>query len=231
MNRLVATPLLSALLLGFVGCAARAPLAEPPALRIYLARHGQTDWNVAHRMQGQTDTDLNATGRAQAEELKWRLAGVRLDAVYSSALKRSRETAEIARGAAPLESLAGLNEQGVGTFEGKIVDSSAPEVQTEWDRRSADPDDALDGGESASQFYARVKTTIEGIRARRSAGTILIVGHGGTNTQILRALLGLTAEQARTIRQANDELYLIELTPGRAPRLWKLIDDRHLAEL
>jgi len=62
-------------------------------LRVYLARHGQTDWNAAHRMQGQTDIELNATGRQQAELLRERVADIPLDHVYSSTLRRSRETA------------------------------------------------------------------------------------------------------------------------------------------
>src|SRR6266496_5510374 len=54
-------------------------------LRIYLARHGETDWNAERRLQGRTDTALNSTGRQQAAKLAERLKGIRLDAVYSSA--------------------------------------------------------------------------------------------------------------------------------------------------
>src|SRR5262245_47401752 len=68
-----------------------------PVLNLYIARHGQTDWNAERKLQGQTDTQLNANGRAQAERLAERLRGVQLDQVYSSTLARSRETAEIAR--------------------------------------------------------------------------------------------------------------------------------------
>ena len=201
-------------------------------LRIYLARHGETDWNAERRLQGATDTALNSTGRQQAAKLAERLKGVRLDAVYSSTLSRSRDTAELVRGQVPLKSLAGLNERRIGKFEGKKLDkNSDPATAQEYPKRSRDPDDELDGGESLNQFYERVRATFENIRSQHSSGAILIVGHAITNQMILRALLGLTLEQAISIRQANDELYLIELDAGNPPRLWKLITETNLGDL
>ena len=199
-------------------------------LRIYLARHGQTDWNAARRLQGQTDIELNATGREQAAKLRDRVQGISLDHVYSSTLRRSRETAEIAHGSVPLTSLPGLMEQHVGKFEGQVVDDQHAEARDEFQRRSKLSDDTLDGGESENQLLDRVRTTIQSIRGETRSGSILIVGHGGTNRAILRVLLDLTAEQAESIQQANDELYLVEVGSEK-PRLWKWIDEAHLSEL
>jgi len=207
-------------------------LAAPEdVLRIYVARHGQTDANVAHRLQGGTDVPLNETGGRQAAELAARLAGVRLDRIYSSALQRSRQTAEALEGRAPLEALAGLNEQSLGAFEGLYLDGRDPHRAAEFERRSADPDDKLDGGESANQHFARVKAAVQTIRDRNPRGNVLIVGHGGTNVNVLRALLGLTAEQGAAIKQANDELYMVELYPSQPATLWKLIPPDRLKEL
>jgi 2,3-bisphosphoglycerate-dependent phosphoglycerate mutase len=200
-------------------------------LRIYLARHGETDWNAELRLQGRTDTPLNSTGRQQAAKLAERLKGIRLDAVYSSTLSRSVETAAIVRGGAPVKSLAGLNERNHGKFEGKKVDGSDPVTEQEWRQRRRNPDDELDGGESLNQFYERVRATFAAIRSQHSSGTILIVGHSLTNQMILRALLGLTMQKATSIRQSNDELYLIELDLGNPPRLWKLITEANLGDL
>jgi 2,3-bisphosphoglycerate-dependent phosphoglycerate mutase len=200
-------------------------------LRIYLARHGETEWNVERRLQGGTDTALNATGRQQAAKLRDLLRGLRLDAVYSSTLSRSRETAEVVRGQVPLKSDAGLNERKLGKFEGRRVDASDPETAAEYKRRGNDPDDAFDGGESLNQFYERVRPTISSIREQHTTGTILIVGHQGTNRMILRALLGLTREQAQAVNQANDEVYLIELESGNSRRLWKLVPQTNLNKL
>ena len=201
-------------------------------LRIYLARHGETDWNAERRLQGRTDTALNSTGRQQAAKLAEHLKGVRLDAIYCSTLSRSRETAEIVRGEVPLKSLAGLNERRIGKFEGKKLDkNSDPATAQEYPKRSRDPDDELDGGESLNQFYERVRATFGDIRSQHISGAILIVGHAITNQMILRVVFGLTLQQATSIRQANDELYLIELDAGNPPRLWKLITEANLGDL
>ena len=81
-----------------LGAGQPASAQSAGTLRIYLARHGETDWNAARRLQGRTDTALNSTGRQQAAKLAEHLKGVRLDAIYCSTLSRSRETAEIVRG-------------------------------------------------------------------------------------------------------------------------------------
>jgi len=93
------------------------PAAPDDTLRIYVARHGQTEWNAVGRMQGSADIPLNENGRRQARQLADRLAGVPFDAIYSSTLQRSAQTAEAFRGRAPIQALAGLNE-GVDCVEG-----------------------------------------------------------------------------------------------------------------
>jgi broad specificity phosphatase PhoE len=198
-------------------------------LRLYLARHGQTDWNVEGRMQGGNDIPLNATGRKQADALKEHLKGVRFDAVYSSTLSRSRETAEIVRGQVPLTSLAALAERRFGKFEGLL--SNAPDTGPEFERRRWDPKDALDGGESWIAFTDRVGSAIQIIRKKHPSGTILVVAHGGTNQAVLQILFGLSLDDTRAISQANDELYLIELDATGAPRLWKLVTAANLKDL
>lgn len=208
----------------------RADAAHPGTLRIYLARHGQTDWNAAHRLQGSIDTHLDDTGRAQAGALALRLAGVHLDAIYSSRLSRSRETAEIVHGRVPIDSLAELNERRLGAFQG-FVQGSDSARSAEFDRRKNAPGDDLDGGETLDQLEARVSAALDRIRRHHPSGDVLVVGHGLTNTVILKVLLGLSWPQALPISQNNDELYLIEIAPGQAPRLWKWIGTDRLTEL
>ena len=223
-------PLGALVALGGCESAALRPKA-PGTLRIYLARHGETDWNLQRRLQGGTDVPLNAKGRAQAAALAARLDGVPLDAIYSSTLARSRETAQALEGRAPIEALPGLAEQSLGKFEGAYLDGRDAQVEAEYRKRSTDPEDALDGGESTLAHLTRVSGAMEEIRRRHPSGTVLIIGHGGTNQHVLSVLLGLELADADRVRQANDEVYAIDLGPSRPPTLWKLVPVEKLEEL
>jgi len=184
---------------------------------------------VDGRTQGGTDIPLNAIGRQQAQDLKARLTGVQLEAVYSSTLSRSRDTAEIVHGQVPVTSLPGLAERRFGKFEGRLTKD--PETGTEFQRRPWIPDDSLDGGESLNAWRERVRKAMDTIRKQHASGSILIVGHSYTNRMILSVIFGLTIEQMQSFDQANDELYLIELESGSSPHLWKLITEANLRDL
>jgi alkylation response protein AidB-like acyl-CoA dehydrogenase/broad specificity phosphatase PhoE len=192
-------------------------------LRIYLARHGQTDWNRDGRLQGSRDVSLNEKGLRQARRLRRRLAGLELDAVYASTLQRSLETARVAADGRPVAALAGLAEQDMGAFEGLRRDGSEPERQALYERRQHDPDDSLDGGESSNAHEARVRASLDELLERHASGAILIVGHSRTNKVILGVALGLDARAARALHPSKDDLYLIERPPRGAARVWHLV--------
>lgn len=196
------------------------------SLRLYIARHGQTDWNVQHRLQGWTDRPLDETGRRQAVELAETLKGIRLDAIYSSTLSRSRATAQtVAGGTMTVRSLDGLRERNYGHFQG------GSDTAPEYLRRAEDWADRLDDGESLNQLLARTRESLAQIRREHPVGNVLIVAHRITNQMLLRALLDLTPDQTVKIVQDNDEVYLVELDPGAKPRLWKLIRPKNLGDL
>lgn len=196
------------------------------SLRLYIARHGETAWNVEHRLQGWTDVSLDETGRKQAAALADLLTGVPLDAIYSSTLSRSRDTAQIVAGKTmAVKSLEGLRERNYGHFQG------GSDTDAEYVKRTNVWDDRLDDGESLNQLLARTRDSLAQIRREHPAGTVLIVAHRITNQMILRALLDLTPEQAVGITQDNEEVYLVELDPGSKPRLWKLIREKNLGDL
>ena len=220
-----------AFLVALVFCAAPHAMVAPAAqqrgsLHLYIARHGETDWNVQHKLQGMTDIPLNENGRRQAAALAESLKGVHLDAIYSSTLSRSRDTAQtVAAKTMTVKSLDGLRERNYGHFQG------GSDTNAEYVKRMNVWDDRLDDGESLNQLLARGKESLAQIRREHPAGNVLIVGHRITNQMLLRALLDLTPEQAVKITQDNDEVYLVELDPGAKPRLWKLIREKNLGDL
>lgn len=219
----------AAILIALAGPVVYPAAQEPATLRVFLARHGQTDGNLNRRAQGWTDTPLNETGRTHAALLAERLAGVHLDAIYSSTLSRSRETAQaVAAGrTVAVTSVPGLREIGLGRFEDLALDDPLLKQRPRGEERG--PDD----GESPNQVTARVSAAIADIRKTHPSGTILIVGHAGANGYVLRALLQMTAQQMGQVGvQDNDELYMIELPPqGFKPRVFKLIPEGKFNEL
>jgi broad specificity phosphatase PhoE len=212
------------LVLIFAGAAAAQSPSSAPALRIYVARHGESQSNVAGTLTGWTDSPLTARGHQQASELATTLMGVTLDAVYSSTLSRSRDTAAVVSRARRVQALDGLKDRNWGRFTG------GPTNAPEFLRRRAIDEDSLEGGESRAMFYQRVRASVTDIRRQHPSGNVLIVGHGATTQQILRVLLDLTAAQAETIAQANDEIYALDFIEGRPPLLWKMVSARNPAD-
>ena len=167
--------------------------------RLFLARHGETDWNREHRVQGQTDVGLNAAGRAQAEALAESLDDARLEAVYSSDLSRALETAQAAARRHGLDVVTDteLREKNFGSWEGltdvEIARRFPDAVRGRWG-----------DGESTDDVAARVLPAIERIRARHPDGGVLVVSHGGP-IRIILDRFGLAHGRIR-----NCELFRVE---------------------
>jgi len=144
---------------------------------LLIARHGETEWNRQERYQGHADPPLNATGRAQAEELGTSLAGDGVDAIYSSDLRRASETAEIvgARLGLPVGQEPGLREIDVGSWQGltKMQIDGRP-----WD------------GETYERHSERVMRALRAIAAIHPDGRVLVVSHGGSLRRVQEAVLG-----------------------------------------
>ena len=158
-------------------------MSEPaPATRLWLVRHGQSTWNAAGRIQGQSYQagSLTSTGREQAEQAAGQLA---LDApgavvIVASDLARTAETAAIIAGrlGLPLEFDAGLREQDLGELEGTTAVSGDGDVLGQfWD----DPYRLPPGGESVAAMYDRVHRTLRRLAAARPGAELIVVTHGG----------------------------------------------------
>jgi alpha-ribazole phosphatase len=150
-------------------------------MRLLIARHGVTEWNKIHRLQGQSDVPLSAEGRAEARALAARLAGVALAAVYSSDLARARETAEIVaqpHGLA-VTTDAAFREVALGELEGLTRAALEGEYAEVWERWRVDPASVqYPGGESLTQVQERMWRGFEGLAAAHPHDTVLLVSHG-----------------------------------------------------
>ncbi|WP_432791575.1 histidine phosphatase family protein [Brevibacterium sp. K11IcPPYGO002] len=161
-------------------------------------RHGQTDFNVAGRFQGQSDVPLNDTGRAQAEQTARRLAELDPELIVSSDLSRAAVTSDSLATLVGRESLRDdrLRETAFGEWEGRTraeVAETWPDELAEW---ASGADVSPPGGESRSQSGHRVADAISEIVGSTDAETIAIVAHGA----VLRAAAEILLEMNGTGR-------------------------------
>lgn len=197
------------------------PFPSVPVLRVYLARHGRTHWNARGRLQGSIDIPLDAVGRQQAQLLADRLRGIPLQAIYCSEQARSRQTAESLRHCAPITVWTDLNERRLGEYEGVRLREKDDAFVNEYRRRVFSWDDSLGGGESFREHQARVRQVWTRLLEQHPAGQVLVIGHGATNAQLMRIALGRLEPGELSVKQRNDEIFLLEVWPQRTPLLWR----------
>lgn len=157
---------------------------------LYIMRHGKTDWNVKHKLQGRTDIPLNEEGRRMAENAGKEYRDIHFDICYCSPLIRARETAEIVlKGRnVPIVLDERLQEMSFGEYEGmenvfQIPDCPIQVLFQNPERYIA----AAGGGESLEELYARTGAFLKEIvePALEQGKDILIVGHGAMNSSIV----------------------------------------------
>jgi probable phosphoglycerate mutase len=186
--------------------------------RICLVRHGETEWNVARRLQGQIDINLNALGVRQAEAAANWLVQEPIAALYSSDLKRARTTAEhIARHLhLPLTLVPEVRERRYGIFEGLTYDEARaqhPEAYARFEAR--DPDYAFaNGGESLLGFSARVSTRLQEIVACHPGEMVVIVTHGGVLDVVNRFVRNVPLDAPRDFLIPNAGLNWVNHLDG-----------------
>lgn len=202
-------------------------------MRLFLLRHGQTDWNVAHRLQGSTDIPLNRTGLKQAEDEAARLVanGVTFDTVYSSPLSRAKKTAQIVAGIGESALICDdrIGEMSFGEQEGRAYTFDP------HDKANVEPDENLrnfafhpalyrcpQGAESYEDVIARTGAFLRDLYARHadSDDRVLVVSHGAALHALLFNLLHRTDLQEYWIpRIANCHLMQVIEIPGTGAKI------------
>ena len=180
---------------------------------VYLARHGESDWNAEARWQGHADRPLTALGRRQAAELAERLAGVPIAAVYSSDLRRARDTADAvaaARGL-PVRTMPGLREIDVGSWSG-LTRAEAEERFPYAYRRWVDGGHGWDDGETYEDMTRRVLAAVLGIATGHPGDTVLVVAHGGPIRALHAVALDMDVAAHRRVRPVEPNARLSRVT-------------------
>jgi broad specificity phosphatase PhoE len=189
---------------------------------IFLARHGESDWNVEKRFQGHSDRPLTERGRKQARALADLVGAEKIDAVYTSPLSRARETAEIVAARAGLEAVAlpELREVDTGSWSGLSradVEARFPEGFTRWRSGGSGWED----GESYEEMAERVIGALRKIAEDHPDGRVLVISHGGPIRAIHAAAEGLAIKDYRRLKpvEPNARLSAVAVENGRLTRL------------
>lgn len=172
-------------------------------MRLLLTRHGQTDWNVAGKIQGVTDTELNETGIKQAELTRDKLLNEDIDVIISSPLKRAKKTAEIMRGGRNIRILCDedIIERSLGKYEGQKISHDEYDII----KRRGEI-----GVETDEEFLVRIKRFLEKIKEEYKDKTVLIVTHKGTALGMCCYIEGLPICKENTSKYEIDNCSILE---------------------
>lgn len=202
-------------------------------MRLILIRHGETAWNRHRRIQGcRSNTQLDEVGYEQADKIASRLKQQRIDAVYSSPLKRAVNTAQAIATACGLQvrTMPELQEIDAGELDGlseQDMSQSSIAFWNEW--RKGDPSLRLPGGESLEDLQRRVWWAFERVLERHPDDTVVVVGHLFTNLVIVSRALDLGLHNIRRLRLTPASISVVEFTTN-GNTLLLFNDTCHLGE-
>ena len=196
-------------------------------MRLYIVRHGETDWNRIHRVQGRTDIPLNDYGRHLARETAEGMKDVRIDLGYTSPLLRAKETAQILLGDrdVPLYEDSRIEELSFGSYEGMRTGGEEKDEESEaFQRFFTDTAHYIppQDGETVPQLYERTGDFLAEICAREELQdkSILVSTHGAAMTALLNRIRGnlSVSEFWRDEVPPNCSVTEVEVSDGK-PRI------------
>lgn len=183
--------------------------------KIYLARHGESQWNVLKIVQGQKNIPLTNKGIKQAELLGKRLVNEQIEKIYSSDLARAYDTAKIIGKIidVEVEPMKEFREINFGVWEGLSKNELLTKYRTEYEKWLKNPKDLiLEGAETLAELQERA---LEGINKIINLNgdrynNILIVSHSATIKVIILGLLGISLNNFKNLTLGNVSLSIIE---------------------
>ncbi len=197
---------------------------EQNTRRIWLVRHGLTEWNAQQRFCGHSDIPLSAQGRVQARWLAQQLQEEAISTIYTSDLARARETAEIIANrrtqAVPVNVSAAWREIDFGAWEGLLYAEIAERFKDHLGFFTDPEQCSPPNGESLAHVLQRVQAELAVIAPSGNLpveGDVVIVSHGGPLRVLLCSMLGMPLERQWQLRLDPGSLSAIELLPVQEP--------------
>ena len=190
-------------------------------MKIYLVRHGETDWNQAGLLQGQTDIALNAQGLEQAREAAERLKEVPFEIAFCSPLIRAKRTAETIIGdrKITLTTDERLRELNFGPWEGVDIRS----IKDAASQPFTNPGSYIPpvGAESFAQLYKRSGEFVDQVLLplEGTYETVLVVAHGGVSRSILNPVLNIPVDDFWRMHMGNCATAILDCTDGKLSML------------
>ena len=184
--------------------------------RIYLIRHGQTDYNLNGIIQGgSVDTDLNNTGKKQADDFYHTYKTIPFDKVYTSVLKRSIQSVQkFIESGIPHEAYKELNEISWGEKDGKIATTEDSQFYLSMIKAwsAGEVDQKVEGGESPQEVKLKQQKIIDLILSRKEESNVLICMHGRAIRILLTTLLNYPLKCMDQFEHHNLGLYILTYT-------------------
>lgn len=189
------------------------------AQKIYLIRHGQTDYNLQGIVQGSgVDASLNERGRAQAQAFYRAYQGIPFDRIYTSALRRSQESVQpFVDSGRTFEAMTALNEISWGSKEGQRItpeeDAYYHWMLEQWQKGMTDV--PIEGGESPEAVALRQQEFIDRLKTRPGDKNVLVCMHGRAMRILLCQLLHYPLRSMDMFEHENLCLYLLNRQGGQ----------------
>lgn len=202
-------------------------------MEIYIIRHGETNWNVEGKIQGQTNSSLTQKGIDQARLTAEKLKNIFFTAMYSSDLERARKTAEMLasrHSRLEINEDVRLRERKFGYLEGighEEFKTNHPDIYAKF--RSNDPEYRIPEGESKNDLARRATDFFNDLVKRHAKDeTMLVVTHGGIIDVFVRFILGIPYGSTRNFSLRNAAINIVQYNDND----WRLItlgDISHLS--
>lgn len=201
--------------------------------KIYLVRHGESEWNILSKVQGQSNTNLTNAGREQAQKAAQRLMEEEIDIIFSSDLNRAFDTARIIGKVLGLEvnTFEELREMRFGVWEGLTTQEIIDKYSNEHVIWMTEPHKLnLPDAESLVALQERLLKIANILIKENKDKNIIIVSHGASIKALILGLLGIDISFYNKLTISNTSISIIEYR-NYSPVLKVLNDTNHLREV